>query len=164
MNKYPPLHKCHEKRPRAGGLRGSGETVRIEIAVVLFPHPCLFVGKMLFAGGPLAKTVHLGGAACATACQDCVKDGNFSAGRFCVSGRGAGTPQSADTMHSIPCFSSIRFQDFRKITTKQTQRRDWKMPPASGIVVSARASGGLPRSRGKLPEAPVRRGDGTLPR
>jgi hypothetical protein len=102
------------KKPRAGGFRGSGETVKIEIAVVLFPHPCLFVGNMIFTGGSPAKTVHLGGAACATACQDCVKDGNFFAGRFCVSGRRAGTPQSADTMRPIPCFSSIRFQDIRK--------------------------------------------------
>jgi hypothetical protein len=102
------------KKPRAGGLRSSGETVKIEIVVVLFPHPCLFVGITIFTGGLPAKTVHLGGAACATACQDCIKDGNIFAGRFCVNGRGAGMPQSADTMHPIPCFSSIPFQDIRK--------------------------------------------------
>jgi hypothetical protein len=86
VNKYRSWHICHEKQPLAAAARTIGETVEIDIAVVLFPDSCLFVGKTILpspsgrSAVELAdKSVNLGRAACATACQYCVKDGNIFA-------------------------------------------------------------------------------------
>jgi hypothetical protein len=76
----------------------------IEIAVVLFPIPCLFAQQLIFAMQKLppdrtrrlelpAKRPFAPACRAEKTCLNCVKDGNFSENAFCVNGLSAEMPR-----------------------------------------------------------------------